>query len=84
VCIADVISKARWVDYCFELYSTQARPLPSDVVDHLYVVLRKISGVAVSGFRTYLEKLRNASPSFSPTDRFVLQRLEGLERLILR
>lgn len=82
--IADATSKPRWVDYCFDLYATQARPLPSDVVDHLYVVLRKINGVAVSGFRTYLERLRIASPSFSPTDRFVLQRIEGLERLILR
>jgi hypothetical protein len=82
--IADATGRARWVDYCFELYALQARPLPSDVVDHLYVVLRKISGVAIAGFRVYLEKLRDAAPSFSPTDRFVLQRIEGLERLILR
>ncbi len=82
--IADATSRARWVDYCFELYAAQSRPLPSDVVDQLYVVLRKISGVSLAGFRAYLEKLRLASPSFSPTDRFVLQRIEGLERLILR
>jgi len=31
-----------------------------------------------------LEKLRAVALSFSPTDRFVLQRIEGLERLILR
>jgi len=82
--IADATGRARWVDYCFELYAAQSRPLPSDVVDQLYVVLRKISGVALAGFRAYLEKLRLVASSFSPTDRFVLQRLEGLERLILR
>jgi pSer/pThr/pTyr-binding forkhead associated (FHA) protein len=82
--IADATSKPRWVEYCFELYTAQARPLPSDVVDHLYVVLRKVNGVGISGFRAYLEKLRSVAPSFSPTDRFVLQRIEGLERLILR
>jgi hypothetical protein len=82
--IADATGKPRWVDYCFELYAAQSRPLPSDVVDHLYVVLRKINGVAIAGFRAYLEKLKLAAPSFSPTDRFVLQRIEGLERLILR
>jgi pSer/pThr/pTyr-binding forkhead associated (FHA) protein len=82
--IADATGRGRWVDYCFELYAAQARPLPSDVVDQLYVVLRKISGVAISGFRAYLEKLRSVAPGFSPTDRFVLQRIEGLERLILR
>lgn len=82
--IADATGRGRWVDYCFELYATQSRPLPGEVVDELYVVLRKVSGVGISGFRAYLEKLRAAASSFSPTDRFVLQRLEGLERLILR
>lgn len=82
--IADATGRARWVDYCFELYGAIARPLPSEVVDELYVVLRKVSGVAISGFRAYLEKLKSVASSFSPTDRFVLQRIEGLERLILR
>ena len=82
--IADATGKGRWVDYCFELYAAQARTLPSDVVDQLYVVLRKISGVAISGFRAYLERLKAASSTFSPTERFVMQRIEGLERLILR
>jgi predicted component of type VI protein secretion system len=82
--IADATGRARWVDYCFELYAAQARPLPSEVVDQLYVVLRKINGVAVSGFRAYLEKLKAGAGSFSPNDRFVMQRIEGLERLILR
>lgn len=82
--IADATNRARWVDYCFELYAAQARPLPGEVVDQLYAVLRKTSGVALAGFRAYLEQLKLAAPSFSPTDRFVLQRIEGLERLILR
>ena len=82
--IADATGRGRWVDFCFDLYAAQSRPLPSEVVDQLYVVLRKITGVAVSGFRAYLEKLRAVAPSFSPNDRFVMQRIEGLERLILR
>ena len=82
--IADATGRPRWIDYCFELYAAQARPLPGEVVDQLYVVLRKVNGVAISGFRVYLEKLRAVALSFSPTDRFVLQRIEGLERLILR
>ena len=82
--IADATGRGRWVDYCFELYAAQSRPLPGDVVDQLYVVLRKLNGVAISGFRAYLEKLRAAASTFSPTDRFVMQRIEGLERLILR
>jgi hypothetical protein len=82
--IADATGRARWVDYCFELYLALGRPLPGEVVDQLYVVLRKTSGVAIAGFRAYSEKLKSVAPSFSPTDRFVQQRIDGLERLILR
>jgi pSer/pThr/pTyr-binding forkhead associated (FHA) protein len=82
--IADATSKARWVDYCFDLYAALGRPLPSETVDQLYVVLRKISGVAISGYRAYLERMKLLSSSFSPTERFVQQRIEGLEKLVLR
>jgi hypothetical protein len=82
--LADATGRARWVDYCFDLYAAQARPLPSDVVDQLYVSLRKLSGVAISNFRAYLERVKGVAPTLSPTERFVLQRIEGLERLILR
>lgn len=82
--VADATGKARWIDYCFELFAALSRPLPGEVVDQLYVVLRKVSGVALSGFRTYLERLRAVVSSLSPAERFVLQRIEGLERLILR
>jgi predicted component of type VI protein secretion system len=82
--MADATGKPKWLDYCFDLYAAQNRPLPSDVVDQLYVVLRKVNGVAIAGFRTYLEKMKAASTGFSPTERFVQQRIEGLERLILR
>jgi hypothetical protein len=82
--IADVTGKARWVDYAFELYAAVGRPLPSETVDHLYVALRKISGVAIAGYRAYLERMKLLSSSFSPTERFVQQRIEGLEKLVLR
>ncbi len=82
--LAEATGRGRWVDYCFDLYAAQGRPLPSDVVDQLYVSLRKLSGVAISNFRAYLEKVKGVAPTLSPTERFVLQRIEGLERLILR
>ncbi len=82
--IADATGRPRWVDYCFALYSPQSRPLPVDVVDQLHLVVRKVNGVGLALFRGYLERLRGAAAGLSPSDRFALQRLEGLERLILR
>lgn len=82
--IADATGRGRWIDYCFDLYADLGKPLPGELVDQLYAVLRKISGVGVASFRAYLERLRSSAASFSPAERFVLQRIEGLERLILR
>ena len=32
--------------------------------------------------RIYLDDLRRMAPSFGPTERFLMQRIEGLERLV--
>ena len=48
--------------------------------DELYVVVRKVKHIDRSTLRAYVAKLRDQSASFGPADRFVLQRLEGLER----
>ncbi|HEX7451894.1 MAG TPA: FHA domain-containing protein [Polyangiaceae bacterium] len=71
----------RWVDYIFRLHSALGRPCPAPVVDELYTVLRKVKAVNLTVLRDYLEGLRELSGSFGPADRFLLSRIEGLERL---
>lgn len=79
--LADVTGKGRWIDYAIELYAALKRPLPSEIVDQFYSVLRKIDAVNLQGLRAYVADLRAAQQSFGPAERFVLQRLEGFERL---
>ena len=79
--LADVTGKGRWLDYAVELYAGLKRPLQSEVVDQLYAVLRKVDAVNLPSLRAYVAELRLLSPSFGPAERFVLQRLEGFERL---
>jgi pSer/pThr/pTyr-binding forkhead associated (FHA) protein len=82
--IAEATGHARWVDYCFDLYRVLKRPLPAEVVDHLYSVVRKVSGVSLPTLREYLATLQVLAPNLGPRERFVLQRLEGLERVAAR
>lgn len=82
--IAEATGRARWVDYCFELYRALKRPLPAEVVDQLYTVVRKVSGVNLAALREYLTTLQGLAANFGPSERFVLQRLEGLERVAAR
>ncbi|MGC4088902.1 MAG: FHA domain-containing protein [Polyangiaceae bacterium] len=79
--LAEVTGKGRWVDYAFELYSVLKRPLPAAVVDELYTILRRVDAVNLSVVRAYVAEMRALQQNFGPTERFVLQRLEGFERL---
>jgi hypothetical protein len=78
--LAGATGKASWVDYVFELFTAVKQPCPVEVVDELYEAVRKVSGLNAKALRGYLEILRGLARG--PAERFVLSRIEGLERLI--
>jgi hypothetical protein len=79
--LATATSKGAWADYVIELYAAQGRPCPATVIDELYIAMRKVATVDVNRLREYLAQLRAKLSSFGPAERFLFQRLEGLERL---
>ncbi|MEB2314118.1 MAG: FHA domain-containing protein [Sorangiineae bacterium] len=79
--LAVATGKGEWVDYLVEVYRALGRPLPAAVVDELYSALRRVSSVNLAGLRDYVASLQSIRGELGPADRFVLQRLEGLERL---
>lgn len=79
--LATATGKGAWADYVIELYASQVRPCPAPVVDELYNAFRRVNAVDLTKLRAYLVSLRDRSSTLGPTDRFLLQRLEGLERL---
>ncbi|HLM75763.1 MAG TPA: FHA domain-containing protein [Polyangiaceae bacterium] len=80
--LAGATGKGSWVDFVFQLYAYTRRPLPAPVIDELFNVVRKVKGVDINVLRSYLGELRQVSSGFGPTERFLMQRLEGLERLL--
>lgn len=79
--LATATTNGRWVDYIFRLHAAVGRTCPGPVVDELYTVMRKVKAVNLTVLRDYLEGLRELSGSLGPADRFLLSRIEGLERL---
>jgi pSer/pThr/pTyr-binding forkhead associated (FHA) protein len=79
--LATATGKGTWADYVIELYAAQGRPCPAAVIDELYIAMRKVAAVDVNRLREYLAQLRLKLHQFGPADRFLFQRLEGLERL---
>lgn len=79
--LATATGKGTWADYVVELYSAQKRPCPAPVTDELYNALRRVSSVDLPKLRAYIEMLKADMSTYGPSERFLIQRLEGLERL---
>ena len=79
--LATSTAKGAWADYVIELYTAQARPCPASVIDELYNAFRRVNAVDLPRLRAYIGTMREKLPSFGPADRFLFQRIEGLERL---
>jgi len=79
--LATATGKGGWADYVIELYQAQKRPCPAHVIDELYNAMRKVTAVDLNRLRAYVAMLRQSLPRYGPAERFLFQRLEGLERL---
>jgi hypothetical protein len=79
--LATATTKGAWADYVIELYHAQGRPCAAPVVDELNNAFRKVNAIDLVRLRAYLGELREKQATFGPAERFLLQRIEGLERL---
>jgi hypothetical protein len=79
--LATATAKGIWADYVIEVYQAQGRPCPAPVVDELNNAFRKVNAIDLVRLRAYLAGLREKAASLGPAERFLLQRIEGLERL---
>jgi pSer/pThr/pTyr-binding forkhead associated (FHA) protein len=80
--IAHATGNAAGMSIVFRFYRSLRRLCPSALVDELYAVARKVKQPNVEDLRAYLAVVREAA-DLSPADRFLLSRLEGLERSLV-
>ncbi len=79
--LATATGKATWLDFAFRLYDALGETIPLPVVDEMYTVLRHVRGIDRELLRRYADFLQGRAAQLSAPERFVLQRLEGLQRL---
>lgn len=80
--LATATGKGGWLEYTFELYGAMARVPPAPIVDEMYTVIRKVKAVEIGKLRAFVSALKALPPAaLGPNERFLMQRLEGLERL---
>lgn len=80
--LAAATTKGSWVDYVFDLYMSIDAPLPPAVIDELFTVVRKAKNYDIKLIRAYVAAMQKLAPQLGPADRFLVQRIEGLERQV--
>jgi hypothetical protein len=79
--LASATNKSNWLDFPVRLYRALGQAMPLPIVDEMYTLVGRVRGVDRALLRDYVDSIRLVSDSLTPTERFVLQRLEGLERM---
>lgn len=80
--LAQGLDRGRWVDWVFQTHSAANVLLPSATVDQLHQLVRKIRYQDVRPLREYLAVLERGRDKLTPAEKFVVNRLEALERVI--
>jgi predicted component of type VI protein secretion system len=79
--VAAATGKGAWIDQVVALYRAQERPCPANVIDELNTAVRRVSGIDLARLREYVAILHQKQATFGPAERFLIQRIDGLERL---
>lgn len=76
--LAQATKKRAWLDYSISLYAYGRRIMPGPVVELLYEAVRQVPEFELAGLREYVEQLQEQQTQMTPSERFLLRRLEGL------
>ncbi len=79
--LASALGAGRWFDVAVEIYAARAEIPPGPVIDLLMTAARKAKPIDKNAFRKYLAGVRSSAGD-SPARRFLLQRLEGVQRTL--
>ena len=80
--LAEGLGERRWVDWVFALHSATLSVPESEAIEALHGVVRGISYRNAESLRVYLETIGARRTALSAPERFLLQRIEGLERVV--
>ncbi len=80
--LADLTGKARWVDWIFQFQTATGALLDAETIDTLYDLVRKVRHPGGRALTDYVGAMQAKAGSFGPREKFLLQRLVGLERIV--
>jgi pSer/pThr/pTyr-binding forkhead associated (FHA) protein len=79
--VAQGTNRTQWVDWVVEIHRALERPVAARVVETLYHMARQLPP-NLQLLRDYVSDLNRHQERWSPAERFLVQRIAGLERVI--
>lgn len=80
--VADGTKKPTWLDWTFEIHAASGVLMSAPDIEKLHEVVRRQRYTNVAAVRRYLARLMLRTDELGPAQRFQLQRLEGLLRVV--
>ncbi len=80
--LAEITGRARWVDWIFQFYTATETLLGAETIDTLYDLVRKVRHPGGRALTEYIGAMQARATGFGPREKFLLQRLVGLERVV--
>ncbi|MBT8452634.1 MAG: FHA domain-containing protein [Deltaproteobacteria bacterium] len=74
----------RWIDWVFRIHTATARVMTAETIEALHEAVRRSEYRSGKYLRTYLQVIeKRPKADYSPSERFLLGRLDGLAQVIL-
>ncbi len=80
--LAEGTRKSAWLDWLFDLHSATGRMMTADEIERLHELVRKLRYTGALNVRRYVDVVRARAGELGPRDRFLLSRLESLQRMV--
>jgi hypothetical protein len=80
--IAEGTKKPTWLDWTFEIHAATGTLMTAPDIEKLHEVVRRTRYANVAAVRRYLARLQQRADELTVAQRFQLQRLEGLLRVV--
>ncbi len=80
--LAEGLPSAKWIGWVIQAQAAMGVLMDGEQIDRLHDLVRKTGYSELKPIRAYLDLLEDRTASMSSADRFLLKRLEALERVI--
>lgn len=80
--LAEGTRKHVWLDWVFDVHAATGTLVGEGEIERLHELVRKLRYSGGTHVRRYLERLRGRAGELKPRERFLLSRLEGIERVV--